>query len=104
MATFKDYLASDNDIFFNTDEFGELHNINGNNMTIMIDNDLLKERQIKSAEGTYTGNLLFSVRASEFGEKPAIEQIIKYDTKPMRVTDCQEDAGIYIITLEGNLS
>lgn len=102
---FKDIVQSDLDnTFFNSNECGETHNINGINMTIVKDDDLLKEQKLKSASGTYKGDILFQVRKSEFGEKPAIYQIIKFDFKPMQVTDCQEDMGVYTITLEANMS
>ena len=104
MAAFKDLLEQDYSAVFNSDEFGEMHSIDDKDIAIVIDNDLLKERKIKSAEGTYIGDLLFFVKKSDFGDQPAIGQVIKFDTKPMRVSDFQEDMGVYTITLEANMS
>lgn len=104
MASLKDYIEDDMSTFFNTNEFAETHNIDGIDMPIQIDNDLLKERQTKFAEGTYLGDVLFLVQKSDFGESPAREQIIKFDGEPMRVIDFQENIGIYTITLEAIMS
>ncbi|KZL88709.1 hypothetical protein [Clostridium magnum] len=101
---FKESLQEDLDTFLNVDEFAEIRNIDGADIPIQIDNDLLKERQAKFAEGTYLGDVLFLVKKSDFGDPPAREQIIKLDNEPMRVTDFQENMGIYTITLEAIMS
>ncbi|WP_088227791.1 hypothetical protein [Desulfosporosinus sp. FKB] len=101
MANFKDYLASDLDIFFNLDELGEEHIIDDKLMTIVPDNEELKERKLKAAEGTYLGDLLFHVRKSEWGLKPSIKsQIIKFDGKKYHASDYQENDGVCTIILE----
>jgi hypothetical protein len=101
MAGFKDFLANDLNTFFNLEEFSEIHNIDGNDITIVPDDDLLKERQIKSAGGTYVGDLLFYVRKSDWGPRPAIgSQVVKFDQERYRVTDYQENSGVCTITLE----
>lgn len=101
----KEYFSSDLSTFFNFNEFAEKHKINNEDIPIIIDHELLKERQIKCAEGTYLGDVLFHVKKSDFGEAPAIGQPVKFDGDcTMRVTDFQEDMGIYIITLGSNMS
>jgi hypothetical protein len=100
--SFKDDLEADlTSVFFDTDEFGEEHSINGTQMLIVPDDDLLKERQSKlnQPEGIYTSTLCFHVQASVFGDKPVPEMDLIYDGDPYTITDVQEDAGEYIITL-----
>lgn len=106
MSSFKEVIQEDlNNTFFDIDEFAEIHNIDGKDISIIIDHELLKERQAKYAEGTYLGDVLFHVKKSDFGEAPGINQPIKFDgDSTMRVTDFQEDMGIYIITLGSNRS
>lgn len=104
MSTFKDFLDSDSAVFLNIDEFATTHNIDGKDIDIVIDNDMLKERQAKYAEGTYLGDLLFHVKKSDFGYKPAIRKHIKFDGETYFITDFQEDMGIYIITIGANMS
>lgn len=104
MADFKDYIQKDLDVFFNTDEFASKHIINDKEMNIIIDDDLLKERKLKSAEGTFIGDILFSVRKSEFGNRPYNEEVIIFDGSTYRVTDSQEEDGMYIIEMEKRMS
>lgn len=104
MASFKDYLIKDTNNIFNTNEFAGIHNIDGQEKTIIKDNELLKERQAKYAEGTYKGDLLFFIKKDDFGEAPAIGQPVKFDNEVMRVSDFNENEGVYEITLEVNLS
>lgn len=104
MPRFKDYISSDLDMFFNLDEFAEEHNIDGKTMAVIIDNDMLQRRKMSQADGTYTGELLFYVRKTEFGSRPALGQHVMFDDMPYRVVDCQEDSDLYIITLEAYLS
>lgn len=104
MANFKDYLLKDNDNIFNINEFGTEHNIDGKTQTVVIDNELLKDRQVKYAEGTYRGDLLFFIKKDDFGEAPAISQTVKFDGEIMRVFDFNENEGVYEITLEANVS
>lgn len=103
---FKETVQSDlSDVFFNTDEFAEFHNIGGRDLLIIPDSDMLEERKIKSAYGTYQGDILFHIRKAEFGTKPAIGQVLSYDgDKRYRVSSCEETDGIFTITLAGNRS
>jgi hypothetical protein len=102
----RDSLESDIGTFINSDEFASDHTVNGVHMLIILDNDLLKERQRKSndPDGIYIGDLLFHVAKSVFGEKPVPGEIINLDSKIYRVADAQEDEEMYSITLEGNMS
>lgn len=101
---FKEQLNEDLDVFFNTDEFSETHNINGKDISITPDEDLLKERKAKFAEGTYLGSLLFHVKKEELDFEPIIDKLIKYDKEPKFITDCQENMGVYTITIGENKS
>jgi hypothetical protein len=94
------------DTFINSDEFATDHMVNGVKMSIIIDNDLIKERQakLKDPEGIYIGDILFHVAKSVFGDKPVPGQIINLDGDPYRVADAQEDEGLYTITLAANES
>lgn len=101
---FKDQLKEDLNVFFNPDEFGEDHTIDNKVVNIIIDHDLLKERKAKNADGTYLGDILFFIKKEDFGEEPARGQHVKFDGEIKFVTDCQEDLGMYIITLGANKS
>lgn len=106
MASFKDYLEADLTNIFFTD-FAETHTVDGEEMEIVMDEDLIRKRitKIKSdIEGIYVADVLFHVRKSEFGERPAFGQIINLDGEIYRVSDIQEDKGVYSISLVANES
>lgn len=104
MSTFKEILEQDNATFFSEDEFSEQHNIDGEELSIIIDDDLLKERKTKYAEGTYLGSLLFYIRKDVLGYEPAINQRMKFDGEIKFVTDFENNMGVYTITLGENIS
>jgi hypothetical protein len=90
-------------VFLNPDEFTSLHIIDGTQLLIVVDNDMLKERQTKK-EYAYEGDILFYVQKTIYGDAPAIGQIVNYDGEIYRVSDFQEDDGLYSITLVANQS
>lgn len=103
MSTFKDYLQQDMGTFFNPDEFGKTHKINGRDLTVVLDNERLVERTNKEFDGISVGELLYFVRASEYGEIPSINEAQKFGTRLMYVTDVKESDGVYEIILSQNM-
>lgn len=101
--SFKDILNDDvNNIFFNIDEFSERHNIDGSDMPIMIDEDELQEYKIRREgdyEGLYKATLLFYVRKSDIGSKPAINSLIDFDDKIYKVLSSSEDGEVIKVIL-----
>ncbi len=102
MPGFKEQIALDRAVFINTDEFAEIHTVNGQQMLIVLDREELKRRQTKSEYG-YEGDLLLYVDAEVYGEEPVIDAIISFDGDKYRVSDFQNDDGLYLITLVANL-
>lgn len=104
MSNFKDFLMKDLDnVFFNDDEFSEEHNINGKNMTVSIDNDRLMERSKKEFEGLSVGEILYFVKANDFGELPEQGTPQTFDGRMMSVFNAREDTGVYEIILNQNI-
>lgn len=108
--TFKEQIAKDNvQVFMNVDEFGEIHNLNGKDMPVIIDNNELVDREKRYryrnslyADGVYLKELLIYVKASDFGKLPAISRTITFDGKIYTVADAINEDGIYSLTLEAN--
>jgi len=99
---FKDYLQQDLNIFFNPDEFGEVHKINGRDLTVIVDNERLMERTKKEFDGISIGELLYFVKASDYGERPTIGEAQKFDKRQMYVVDVRDSDGVYEIILSRN--
>jgi hypothetical protein len=102
MSTFKDQLISDLDIFINQDEFSGFHNVGGRQLLVTVDNDRLKERSKKEYDGVSVGEILFFVKALDYGELPEVETPLIFNGRQMYVFDAREDLGMYEIILSQN--
>lgn len=106
--TFKEIIKNDiKNTFLNFDEFGEWHNINGQNVLIIIDENELtdREKKIKKEEGElYKKQLLFYVDATDFGKLPSPGRILTLDEKTYLIMDAENEDGIYSIQLEAKSS
>lgn len=100
----KDMIRQDiKSVFLNFDEFGEMHDINGQEVLVIIDENELTEREKKirdREEGLHKRQLLFYVAAEDFGRLPAPGRVLKLDEKQYEITDANDESGIYAISLE----
>ena len=100
--TFKDVMAADiNDAFLFAGEFAEVHVINGVEMTALVDDmeHIEREKKMKSTmDGIYNRQILIYVKAAEFGDLPAREDLVRLDGKTYQVADAVDEDGIYTIT------
>lgn len=104
MVKLKDLFEYDLDMFFNPDEFGEDHTVNGENYTVVIDQEKLKELQAKDVDGIYRVEVLFSIKKSDLPGKPAGGKSMTFDKKRYTILSCIEDEVTYNITLGANRS
>lgn len=104
MPKLKDYLASDLDTFLNLDEFADVHDINGQQITCVVDRDVIREysRLQERRDGVYVGEIAVFVRATDLPDRPVKGQHMKVDGERYLVANCSESAGILEITLEAN--
>lgn len=101
---FKDMVREDiKNIFLDTDVFGETHLVDGSEMTVIIDENELVEREKKvktMAEGLHNKQLLIYVSGEDFGSEPLIGRLLELDGDNYAVTDVSSEGGIYAISLE----
>ena len=106
MMSFKDILKSDvHEVFMNTDEFSDLHMVNGVEMAVQLDTNEQIEREKRMAQnvdGIYVNQKLIYVAASDFGAMPKQGSTLNLDGKIYRVADAVDEGGIYSITIEAN--
>lgn len=107
MRSFKDIVKKDiKSAFLNILEFGELHDINGKKLTVVIDDDLLDGEVSVSCHGQgpqrigglYSGGIAIYVAADDFG-KPKAGTALKLDGKMYTVVSVSDQNGIYKIDL-----
>lgn len=104
---FKELIQKDvHSVFMNPKEFGEIHDIGGRKMTIIVDDNEMIEREKRRAgaelyrQGIYKREILFYVAQSEFGRLPLVGRSLVLDGGQYIVTDAVNEGGIYSISLE----
>lgn len=104
MTSFKDYIAQDRHVFLNRMEFADMHTIDGKQMTVLVDENELIERdkaklQGVPIEGIYKSRRLIYVSQTEMA-RPAQGRQLMLDNRAYRVQECTEEAGVFAIELE----
>ncbi|MCX4384316.1 MAG: hypothetical protein OSJ39_00785 [Clostridia bacterium] len=108
MRSFKDQLEKDFDsTFFNMNEFAELHNIDGKEVPVVVDNDTLLALNLgknADSDGIFEDAKLFFILKKYLDSEPVIGQIIDFDGESYPIGNILEDFGGYTIILRGNES
>lgn len=112
MRSFKEQLEKDfDDSFFNLNEFAEIHDIDGKEIPVVVDNETLLQlnrrnssRRGKTADydGIFQDNRMFFVLKKYLPDQPVIDQIMEFDREPYKVGNVLEDFGGYTIVLKEN--
>lgn len=108
---FKGLLQQDNRrVFVNPAEFGEIHDVSGRSMAIILDDIEQVQREKRYAgdrayhQGVYKRQVLFYVLGNDFGALPATGRALRLDGKDYIITDAINEDGIYSISLEAQRS
>lgn len=108
MRSFKEQLEKDSEnTFFNLNEFAEFHDVDGEKIPVVVDNETLLQLDLgKTVEtdGIFQDNKMFFVQKKYMPDQPVIDQIMEFDGEPYRVGNVLEDFGGYTIILKGNES
>ena len=104
--SFKDIIRDDiHTIFLNTEEFSDLHEINGVQMPVQFDENEQIEREKRFSQhmdGIYLNQRLIYVAASDYGPLPKEGSLLTMDGRKFRVADAIDEGGVYSISLEAN--
>jgi len=105
--SFKDMVQQDRGIFLNIDEFGEVHRVEGQNITVVIDDNTLRERQggaeVGVAEvGVAESSLLLFAYVEDLPPRREAGESINVDGREYIVDDWSEDMGIAQVALGQN--
>lgn len=101
---FKDMVQRDRDLFLNFGEYGETHRVEGRDVTIMIDDDALKERQGGAALSIAESSLLFYAKPEDLPPRRAAGASLNVDGREYIVDDWSEDMGIATVALSQSRS
>lgn len=103
---FKEQLDKDiKETFFNINEFSEEHDINGELVTCILDEDIAKERNINSDaihfEGVFKREVSLFIKTEDI-EKPSIGERMDIDGFLYLVSNISDSSGVYEIELTRN--
>ena len=97
-------VASDiKSIFINFDDFGEIHRIEGKEITIVIDNDTLKEKQGGQDLAVAESAALFYAHTADLPTRRQAGECLNVDGKECIIDDWSEDMGLATIALRKNV-
>ncbi|MDX8367778.1 hypothetical protein [Cytobacillus sp. IB215665] len=109
MPKLRDYLKSDLNTFFNTDEFGEVHTLGSKEVVMIIYEDGFGEKSGRAndlenaTQSIYESVTTIYLKASDY-KKPSVGKRIKLDGKNYYVVDTSVTGEILKISLEANES
>ena len=102
MMNFKKRLAQDIDtVFFNTNEFADWHDINGERLACVIDHDVTLEGEA-SLEGVFLNAISIHLMAGSLVDRPKENEPIYVDEKLYFVRSVSEEMGCWVIVAEAN--
>ncbi len=104
MDKFKGQLNQDLEHLISGMEFAQYHELGGQTVPLIIDEDELQKRQMKAAEGTYLGDLLLLVETRYLKSRPVEGKTLRLDGKIYLVVSCKEKEGLYEIAIGANES
>jgi hypothetical protein len=106
MSSFKDAVAADiKTVFINTDEFADVHELNGVGVPMVIDTSIISEAKATIAsplEGVFLNTKTLYVSAEDLGISPVEGEIITLDGAMHLVKSVSLEQGVLVIVIEAN--
>lgn len=101
---FKDCVQNDiHGVFLDLEFFGEQHRIEGRKISIVIDNDKLKEKQGGQDLAVAESDLLFYARSVDLPPRRPAGESLNVDGRDYIVDDWQDDMGMATVVLRRNV-
>lgn len=100
MLSFKEMLDDDiNNVFLNIDEFGSKHNIEGEEITCIFDDEALRQRQSGAEIGVSESSLLIFARTNDLPFRKGVDEHLCVDHKEYTIDAWDENMGMTQIAL-----
>lgn len=97
---FKKMVERDRQIvFLNIDEFGEEHKVEGRTITVVLDDNALKERQGGQELGVAESSLMLYAAVEDLPIRRPAGEGLNIDGREYIINDWSEDMGIATIAL-----
>lgn len=104
MSDFKDMIKADiSDIFIELEYLGETHNVEGKDITIVVDTDELIERQGSQDLAVVESGSLFFAKKSDLPRRRTPGMNLNVDGRECIVDAWEVDMGIVTVALRENV-
>lgn len=101
--SFKEQIQQDLDaVFFNLDEFAELHRVEGAEIAVVVDSDQLNNLKKGQILGLIEADMLLMGRASDFPEDLEPGRLLNVDGRELIVVNSGKDMGLAEVALSQN--
>lgn len=101
--SFKEQILKDLDaVFFNIDEFAELHRVEGKQIAVVVDNDQLNKLKKGQILGLVEADMLLMGRESDFPRDLDPGRLLNVDGREMLVANSGKDMGLVEVALRQN--
>ena len=97
---FKNQIQDDLSVFLNQDEFGTTLTIEDELVVVVPDDEKMIERQLGKQLELHNEELLFYVEKSKLSFYPRPDNVVRFDNVVWKVSQVQEDEGLFTITAE----
>ncbi len=101
--SFKEQIQQDLDnVFFNLDEFGELHRIEGVEIAVVVDSDQLNKLKKGQILGLIEADMLIMGREVDFPAYLEPGRLLNVDGRELIVANSGKDMGLVEVALRQN--
>lgn len=104
MSTFKDLLAADRAVFLNIDEFGETHEVEGNEIPAIVDEEILSESKNGEDLGLAAADFILNAKVEDLPPKRPAGETLNVDGKECTIIKWRVDYGMAVIYLAHQIS
>ena len=99
---FKEMAAADRAAFIDIDFFGSQHTVEGKKVTVVVDDDSLRQRQGSQELTIAESTLLFFAKTEDLPKGLSTGKTLNFDGKECLVDDIAQNMGIAAVTLRQN--
>lgn len=99
---FKEMVDADRAVFMDVDFFGSQHTVEGKKVTVVVDDDALRQRQGGQEMTIAESTLLFHAKTEDLPKGLAPGKTLNFDGKECLVDDVVQAMGIAAVTLRQN--
>lgn len=101
--SFKDQVQQDLDaVFLNTDEFAEIHRVEGAEITVVVDNDQLNKLKKGQILGLVEADMLLMGKVTDFPSGMEPGRLLNVDGRELIVVNSGKDMGLMEVALKQN--